>query len=344
MEENKQKERKVIKISRKKLIVSIVVLVAVLIIGWIVLSLGRATLGSPRMYNDSSVASLSAPLGATSSSGELVNPTMPYDDSYRYQNQNASIKDTREFLKTNYDSTLKTRDVSGVIKQVKNIVKGADGRIDRFYSTEKYGSVRFVVAKSKFDAFKDEIEGITHKKLYVESISSENLLSEKQGIEGQIKDANSSLDSLISQRTTLTDNHNKTLSVLNKELTRINSELVKVKANIAALKNNEINISLSEQETSLIDQQANQKQNINQENKNYSTQKQDLDNLISYANANVNVANKEDSKFMDNIETVNGEVNVEWVSLWEIAVIFSPIHPTLIIIILIIAAFIIFRK
>ncbi|KKP60332.1 MAG: hypothetical protein UR64_C0011G0027, partial [Candidatus Nomurabacteria bacterium GW2011_GWE1_35_16] len=37
-------------------------------------------------------------------------------------------------------------------------------------------------------------------------------------------------------------------------------------------------------------------------------------------------------------------VSAQWISLWEMAVIFSPIHPTLVIIILIILGFVLFRK
>lgn len=337
MEENKQTERRVIKISRKKLIISIVVLVVFLLIaGWGVLSVVRNSFG---------VGSMETALPMMPN-GSYSNKMMSSDSAfnYGYQREDSSINDTREFMKTSYNSTIKIRDVSGVVKEVKNIVKGADGRVDEFNSSEKYGRVRFVVAKSKFDAFRDEIESITHKKLYTESISSENLLSDKQNIEGQILDASTSLSSLTSQRETLVSNHTKEVNSLNKELVRINGDLAKVRANIALLKPNEINVSYSQQEASLVEQQTNQTQNIYQENKNYLIKKQNLDNLINNANANLGSANKQDDKFTDNIETVNGYVNVEWVSLWEMAVIFSPIHPTWIIIILIIAPFVIFRK
>ena len=341
MEENKIIERKVIKISKKKLIWGIVILGIVLIVGWFILSIMTSTFGVSRdgIKNMSGSTKSIQGLPGLPEMGESV-----YPDSYRYPDQDASIKDTREFLKTSYSSSIKTRDVSDVVKEVKNIVKGADGRVDEFSSSEKYGRVRFVVAKSKFDAFKDEVESITHKKLYTESISSQNLLTEKQGIEGQILDASTSLSSLTSQRDTLIASHTKAINSMNKELARINGDLAKVRANIALLKPNEINVSFNQQGASLVEQQTNQTQNINQENKNYSIQKKNLDDLISNANANLGNANKQDDKFTDNIETVNGYVSAQWISLWEMAVIFSPIHPTLVIIILIILGFVLFRK
>jgi hypothetical protein len=44
--------------------------------------------------------------------------------------------------------------------------------------------------------------------------------------------------------------------------------------------------------------------------------------------------NKQDNQFADNIETVNGSVRITWISMWQMVKIFSPIHPTFIIIIL----------
>jgi len=337
MEENKQRERKVIRISKKKLIWTPIVIIAVLIIGWTILSILMSSFSSARSKSMNGGSSYDMLTSSNGSSRESMPPEY-------YQDQNSSIKDTREFMKTSYSSSIQTRDVSKTITAVKNVVKGADGRVDELNTSEKYGRVRFVVAKSKFDAFRDEIESLTNEKLYTESISSQNLLSDKQNIEGQILDANTSLSDLNRQKDALVASHTKIINSLNKELTRINGDLVVVRAKIAALGNNTIDIQLSEQETSLVQQQTNQTQNINQENKNYSIQKNNLDVLINNANANLGSANKQDSKFTDNIETVNGYVNAEWISLWGMAVIFSPIHPTWIIIILIIAGFVIFRK
>ncbi|NVN97178.1 hypothetical protein HXX01_03025 [Candidatus Nomurabacteria bacterium] len=339
MEENKKTERKVIRISRKKLIWGIVVLVLILIAGGYIYIRNSAKTGRYPMYE--SVGSLDSSFKSTSNS---IMPSRPYDDNYRYQNQNPSITDTREFLKTSYNSTLKTRDVSGVTTQVKNTIKAADGRVDNFYSSEKYGRISFVVAKSKFEAFKNEIEGIVHKKLYTESISSENLLGEKQGIEGQLSDANQSLDSLISQRTELTNSHNKTSSSLSKDLDRINGELSKLSDNMLVEKNAQTLISLQNQKTLLNGQYADEKQKLIEENKNYVVTKQNLDQMISGESGSIKNIKKQDGQFTDNIETVNGYIVIEWCSFWEMATIFSPVHPTLVIIILIIVSIIGFRK
>ncbi len=344
MEENKQTEvvgRKVIKISRSKFRWSLAFL-AVILVAFIVVLMMSFSLNGYR--GKSSIQSIVPSMGLNEI-GSYNDVAMPYpNDNYRYQEQNPSITDTREFLKTYYNADIKTRDVSDVTKQIKNIVKGADGRVDSFSSGDKYGHVRFVVAKSKFDAFRDEIESITHKKLYTEDISSENLLGQKQGIEGQIIDANQSLDSLIAKRTELENNHNKIVTSINKELTSINSQLVSVRSSISLEKEVSILTALRNQETSIVQQQTYQKKKLSDENINYQSQHQNFDAMISNASNNVTNANKTDTKFMDNIETVNGSVDVRWISLWEMAVIFAPIHPTLIIIILIIIAIVLMRR
>lgn len=341
MEENKKIERKVIKISKKKLIWGFVILVIVLVGGWFVLSLLTSSYG---------VESLSK--GSFEDSRRISEEGMPFVPSvstnnyvdYRPQNQDPSIADTREFMKTNYNSTIKTRDVSDTIKEVKNIVKGADGRVDEFNTSEKYGRIGFVVAKSKFDDFRDEIENITHKKLYTENISSDNLLGQKQGIENQILNVTQSLNSLISQKTELNDTHTKTVTTINKELSRINNELIKVRAIISAESDPQILVSLRSQETNWVGQQSSQKKKLNDENSVYASKLQNLDAMINNAQNNLTQINKTDTNFTDNIETVNGYVSATRVSIWELGVIFSPIHPVLIIIILIIGGIVLFRR
>ncbi len=343
MEENKKVEtvaRRVVTISKKKFIWIIVLVI--LFVCWTGLELikNRFSIGS---MNTDYIVPTSFPYESNSKS--INGTSMPYhEDSYRYQEQNPSISDTREFMKINYNATIKTRDVEEVVKEVKNIVKGADGRIDNYSSSEKYGYVRFIVAKSKFDAFKDEIESITHKKLYTESVSSQNLLGQKQGIEEETTNTAQSLESLIIQKTDLLVDHTKTVNSINKELAKIESDLAKVRIEIENPDKNSIILSLYSRESLLVDQQKFQKQKLSEENKNFQIKNQNLDNLINNQNSNLTNLNKQDNKFTNNIETVDGYINVNWVSIWEMVVIFSPIHPIWIIIILIVFAIILFRK
>ena len=179
-------EKNVIKISKKKLIISIVVLILIVIV-YLGLYLSR-----PHIY------------GLNNNTTGVMSPVVPeaYDqesNSYRNQNKTLTVNDTREFMKTSYDTQIQTRNVKSVLRDVKGSIKVANGRIDQLNETTKSGYVRFVIPKINFENFKDEIESITNEKLIIENISSDNLLTQKQSIEQQQESANNSLASLEQQ-------------------------------------------------------------------------------------------------------------------------------------------------
>jgi len=217
--ETKLDTRRVVKISRVKFIITTIIMIIVIIVGFLWYSSTRI------LYNTSSGVSTQSDSSLGSESTKSKS-----DVYYPEYQQQPSISDTREFLKTSFSATIKTRDVQEVVTDVKNIIKGADGRIDNLYSSEKSGSISFVVAKSKFDAFKGEIEALTHKKLYTESISSQNLLSQKQNIEEQTNNIVNTLADLNKQKEALTTKHNQTVNSISNELSRIQTELVLLKS------------------------------------------------------------------------------------------------------------------
>jgi len=348
MEENKEEVvgdgRKVIKLSRKKfkrIVISLVVIIVILILGSVIFgNFSRVRYMGSTTMNRSAIPTMD--LGRSKSSENMLPPGY-YNDNY-YNNNQPSISDTREFLKTDYRASINTRDVSKVVKFIENAIKGADGRVDSISSSEKNGYIKFVVAKSEFEDFRKEIEELIHEKLYTENISSVNLLTEKQGIEEQQGNIVNSLENWTAQRDALVTKHNQTVASINKEIARIGKDLVSVRISIKAETDNLLLASLVNQEYYLIEQEKVQKKNLATENSNYAVQKQNLDNLINNENSNLTNINKVDSQFMDNVETVNGYINVSWVSLWDMSRIFSPIHPIFIIIIIIILAFAFLRK
>lgn len=303
-------EQKTIKVSKKKLIWAIIILI-VIGIWW--------ANRSPRYYDimpmagfgsSDSVSSLPA-MEKGESRDMMYSP-----DYYPYPNQgNPDITDTRQFLKTSYGAEIKTRDVKDMTRDVKSIVTEAGGRIDNANESEKYSYFSFVVPKSKFESFRDEVESLTHEKLITINVSQENLLGQKQSIEEQMNSATSSLADLEKQKTNLTAKYNQTLAGLNSQL-----------------------IALQNQGTSTDAQQAVIRQSIENEKRSYNSQLANLNNRIDSTKKWVENVEKQDTKFDNNIETVNGSISINWVSFWEIAKIFSPIHPTWIILILAIIA------
>jgi hypothetical protein len=327
--ESAVRERKVIKVSRWKFILTIVVIVLALIV-W-----GLSSVFTAKVYQERSSGNVNSLLPSDSYNESVSKASMVRPDYYG--GGQSDITDTREFLKTSYSASIETRDVEGVITTVKNMVKGADGRIDSISSSEKSGRISFVVPKSKFDAFKDEVESITHKKLYTENVSSQNLLTQKQNIEEQTSNVNNTLTNLKEQKKNLDIQHTQAVSKINNSLESIQSQLLVLRISSTVATNTEMIAVLRNQENSLIASEIAEKQKLNAENNSYATKNSNLQNQIVNAEQDLTNVNKKDNNFTNNIETVNGYVSASWVSIWGLAVIFSPIHPIFVIIILIIA-------
>jgi hypothetical protein len=313
--------RRVIRISKKFLALSAIVII---VLAWIVLQLSFGTVSYGNNYGPS--GGTPDMMGVSIDGGyESSGVAMP-----EYYNKSSDITDTREFMKTSYSAEIATRDVSKVVTDVKNIVKGADGRVDNISSSEKNGYISFVVAKSKFDALRDQIESLTGEKLYSENISSTNRLGTKQNIEDRTDNVVSNLDTLKKQQETLTAKHNQTVASINSELGRIRTELASVRANIAGATASTDSATLAawkSQEQSLVSQETTQKQRLSSENSSYATQKQSLEAQIANQNSNLTNVQQHDTNFTNDIETVQGSVSVHWVSLWQLLDLYSPIAP-----------------
>ena len=168
MPSSETRPRRVIRLSLKKIIWIIVIVLVVL---W----LGRGFWSSSRMGFDATTVNKSYAPG-------VMMPRID-DDYYRGDYSQSDISDTREFLKTSYYGQIQTRRVAEIVDDVKNEVRDVEGRVDSLSSSEKYGSISFVVPKSRFEEFRIGVEALTHRKLYAEDISSDNLLNQKQNLE-----------------------------------------------------------------------------------------------------------------------------------------------------------------
>lgn len=332
--------RKVIRVSKKRIIILIVILV---IAYFAYANIFGSRYGTPypvMNYGTTTGVDMPAIRGGQESFAPNEKTIMPPI----YDGGSPSVNDTREFMKTNYSATIKSRSVSDTVRDVKNTVRDVDGRIDSFNSSETYGYVSFVVPKSKFDQFRDEMESLTHKKLYKENVSSQNLLSQKQSIEEQTNSATSLRDKLAQDKIALDAKHSRTITSINTELASVQNELATVRTAIAGTTNASQLVALRNQEATLVARQTSLKQQKDAENKNYTSQSASLNSQIDNAKNALENLGKQDTQFTENIETVSGSVSVDFVNLWEMAQIFSPIHPTIIIIILCILALWLFIK
>jgi selenocysteine-specific translation elongation factor len=276
----------------------------VIIIGAILLGI---RLFSPRVIMNDSQNETTNMIAPRASEGGTVEAPGYYPMPYQ---NNPTINDTREFLKMSYSAEIKTRNVPDTVGYIESAVRNVDGRIDGSEENSENGYVSFVIPKSNLENFRAEIANFTNKKLIIENTSSENLLSQKQSIEAENTAANDSLATLKREQQDLLAKHYETLINLQNNITDPN----------------------------LLSQ------SISEENSNFNAQNQNLKYQINNVNTQLKNIAQEDTNFTNNIETVNGSISVSWISLWQLATIFSPISPLIIIIVLVIILWLIFRK
>ncbi len=321
------KPRKVIRISRTKLIIGIVVLLLILATLVVLgrtrnMLVGGGHYGAMEMSSSGSVSSADIPR-VDFGDDYSVQSNSQYPSRYPtpYPNPSPDSTDTREFLKVSYSAQIQTRDVADKVKDIKNAVRDAEGRVDNLSSSDKYGYVSFVVAKDKFDQLKDEIESLTKKKLYTENISSQNLLGQKQGIEQQGESIATRLAQLEKQKKDADAQHVSRVNALQNQLAEIRVQISQAEGD--------------SEKSVLRQREATLHYNLDQENKTYASKNSSLVAQIAQQKKNLEGNVKEDIQFGNNIETVTGSVNVNWVSCWEVMKIYSPIHPSIIIIVLV---------
>lgn len=247
-------------------------------------------MGGGTVYEKNTVSVQSAP-GVQDVSG------MMRSDYYPYPNPEVPITDTREFLKIYYNANMRTRDVPALTRRVETTVRGYDGRIDNESSAEKYGYVSFALPQAKYDAFRIELEGLVDKRFITLNISSQNLLSQKVSIEEQQKQADKTLADYKTARQKI------------------------VNANTAAI--NALRIKIDSPETNQSEVPALIKQ-MESVNASYAKQLNSADANIKYAQDWVKGVQTQDKTLLDNVATVTGTVSVQWISLWDIALLYLP--------------------
>jgi len=332
MEEiNNVPTRRVIRISKKAIWISVIVLIVLLFGLSFVVRMITSTFGTgPEQISRSMIPCIPGP-GIDCGGG--------------YYSNNSSVTDTREFMKMSYDGNLKTRKVEEVARDVKDAIRDAKGRIDNQTVATQYAHINFVIPESEFDDFKDEIKSLTYAKLYTDRIDSDNKLSTKQQIEEEDKNASMTLAQLQKEKKDLDTAHTKKIASLEASLRKTNTELNDIRKAISVTdRDNAVAYdNLVIQEQNLINSQSTILSNTNNENFSYNDKSTRLNEQISTVNSNLVAIDDKDKDFMQDIATVNGSVEVRFITHWEMAKIYAPIHPTFIIIILVILGWIFLR-
>lgn len=237
-------------------------------------------------------------------------------------NSNIPVTDTREFLKTDYHATMRTRDVPKLVRRAETTVRGFGGRIDQTSSTEKYGLVSFVVPKSTFSEFRDEIESFVGQRFLKVEISSQNLLSQKQSIEEMQKEAEQILSDLNTRREKVIADHNANVQSLQSRIKANENEQASLRAEVTT--DPERQSQITSRLSVLARGLANLKSQLTNENSAYTNNLNSIDFQIKNANDNLSGIKNQDQDLLDDVETVNGTIVFNWINLWEIVQLYIP--------------------
>lgn len=230
------------------------------------------------------------------------------------------IVDTREFLKTDYHATVKTRRPKEVSMRITTLIRGYGGRVDTSSVQSRGGYLTFVIPASALGSFKAELETIVPARFIVESIEQENLLMQKRSIEDSAMAVNARLDTLQKDRDVLVKAHTTEvyrlkgkISGLTKQIVALDAELVREperKEEIIARK------SQLQKERGIFDQQ------LARENRNFEQNLSYADADIANNQSRLTDLGKQDQALLNTVATVRGSIVIDWVSILEYIHIF----------------------
>jgi len=255
------------------------------------------------------------------------------------------INDNRQFIKTDYSASLRTRDVSDVVQKIQIAVKGVDGRVDSVNSSTRYGYVSFVIPASQLESLKMQIKGFTWAKLYTENISSQNLLSQKISIEEQQAQYRTTINNLKTEKNKLVTAHQNKIAGLNSQLNAITTELNNIETQLMVVTDPVTREQLLIRRTQLLANKDQAQKAIVSENNNYAGRLESYNGQIKSYELSLENINKQDQKLLDTVATVRGTISINWISVNNIIEIYTHINiATIIFIIAAIIAYIIYRQ
>jgi predicted nucleic acid-binding Zn-ribbon protein len=332
-----QKTEKVLVVSKKKFLWTVFIL---LVLAAIVLFVWVRSMNSARMGTASSMKTPPLPPGYTWSPQE--GKAVP-----QYFNQgNGTISDMREFMKVSYSGNIKTHDVRDTMREARSIIRDADGRIDNENINDRYASIRFVIPKKNFEEFQDDMSENFNTKLYTESTTSENLLSEKQSIEERVTGTQDALATAKEEQAALKKAHNARVASLNSRIGTIQSRLTTIRSGPLSDPStpSQYRDQLQEETATLSTEENTLRSQLQSENADYSNKNSALADQIASYEEQLKGLTGEGQEFVEKIETVEGTVTANFTSYWGIFKEFSPVHPTIIVIVLALVLFRILQK
>ena len=256
------------------------------------------------------------------SAGSATSMVAPEYYPYPYGGEEVPVTDTREFLKRDYNATMRTREVPELARRIETTVRGYDGRIDQVSSSPKSGYVGFVVPASKFEDFRTELESLVNRRFITVNISSQNLLPQKQNIEEQQKSVEKSLAELRSEHKKIVSAHTSVVGVIQSKIDANAREQSSLRSEITNDPNRQAQIS--SRVNVLAYERANLDTDLAKENSAYSNKINSIDAQIKNMEAILTAVKEQDQDLLDSVATVRGNISIQWISLWEIVHLYLP--------------------
>jgi len=260
-----------------------------------------------------------------------------------YFTDEASVVDTREYLKLNYSAEMKTRTVEKKSRQIETMVRGYGGRIDSLNVNNKYANISFVLPKKSLDLFQNELRGLVREKYFSESLSSNNLLPQKQNIEKNTENNLIKLSDLQAQRDLMTKKHEQLVAGWQKEINGLTKNISELRAEVAT--DTVRQRIVTEQIRGLTERKNYLNQKIVRENVEFQNRLDSIDGRISQTNQVVEQWQDQDEKLLADVETVQCNVFIRWISVWDMVNLYVPVVRVLVVVfILVIVGYFVFGR
>lgn len=242
------------------------------------------------------------------------------------QGYEVPVTDGREFVRTDYSASVRTRHVDDLVETVGSAVRIFGGRVDSSNSSKQYGHISFVVPAEKFESFRRSVKNLVGGRFLAENIYTENLLPQKQSIEKQQKGAGETLAKLRSEKNKLSASHKQATTSIQPKINEVDEKIVAIKIKLDITNDPSKREILKTEERRLVDEKSVFEAELASENTNFSDKLYLLNLQIRENEAILDNAAKEDQKLIGTVATVRGTISFSWINVWQIIRIYVPIN------------------
>lgn len=253
-----------------------------------------------------------------------------YEPVAYWPQTDVNYKDSREYLKVYYRANIQTRKVDLIANRAQTTVRGYGGRIDSSSLNQRSAYISFIVPKKSFEAFKTELKSLVGARFITENLDSQNLLPQKVNIEDQTKTASSSLADYQSQKKNLTDKHNQTMAGYQSQISYYSNQVWNAQQELNQTTSTARQAELRSQISSANANWSRIKKLMDSANSDYNKKAAALDSQIKTQQTQLVSLKTQDTNLIDNVETVQGMISVNWISYGGIVQLYVPFYRWLI--------------